>query len=187
MARRPLRKLLRPGRRRDHTRHRDAEHGWAHGPATAAQAGAGRAHRDGVDADVGGSGTDVKALALGAADYIAKPQTSQIGGVDSYRVELLDKIVALGERAGGSSRARADYRLRPRPNHCAQAFRDGGCGVDRRACRAAGVSWPDLPPHRAAGADRAAHARDVSRRCWRRSCSRPSASRAARLFTKARP
>lgn len=57
----------------------------------------------------------VKALALGAADYIAKPQTSQIGGVDSYRVELLDKIVALGERTGGASRSRADYRLKPRP------------------------------------------------------------------------
>jgi two-component system chemotaxis response regulator CheB len=62
-----------------------------------------------------GASQTVKALALGAADYIAKPQTSQIGGVDSYRVELLDKIVALGERAGGAARARADYRLKPRP------------------------------------------------------------------------
>lgn len=57
----------------------------------------------------------VKALALGAADYIAKPQTSQIGGVDSYRAELLNKIVALGDRASGAGRARADYRLRPPP------------------------------------------------------------------------
>jgi len=62
-----------------------------------------------------GAAQTVKALALGAADYIAKPQTSQIGGVDSYRVELLDKIVALGERAGGPARPRADYRLKPRP------------------------------------------------------------------------
>lgn len=62
-----------------------------------------------------GAAQTVKALALGATDYIAKPQTSQIGGVDSYRVELLDKIVALGERAGAPVRARSDYRLRERP------------------------------------------------------------------------
>jgi two-component system chemotaxis response regulator CheB len=62
-----------------------------------------------------GASQTVKALALGAADYIAKPQTSQIGGVDGYRVELLDKIVALGERAGRQSRVRADYALKPRP------------------------------------------------------------------------
>jgi two-component system chemotaxis response regulator CheB len=68
----------------------------------------------------------VKALALGAADYIAKPQTSQIGGVDSYRVELLDKIVALGERAGRPSRARVDYALKPRP---AMARRPGAMVV----------------------------------------------------------
>jgi len=62
-----------------------------------------------------GAAQTVKALALGAADYIAKPQTSQIGGVDSYRVDLLNKIVALGERAGGWSRPLAEYRLRDRP------------------------------------------------------------------------
>lgn len=62
-----------------------------------------------------GASQTIKALSLGAADYIAKPQTSQIGGVDSYRIDLLDKIVALGERAGGKARPRADYRLRPPP------------------------------------------------------------------------
>lgn len=54
-----------------------------------------------------GSVETVKALALGDADYIAKPQTSQIGGVGSYHVELLDKIVALGE-LGNSCRPAAD-------------------------------------------------------------------------------
>jgi two-component system chemotaxis response regulator CheB len=62
-----------------------------------------------------GAAQTVKALALGAADYIAKPQTSQIGGVDSYRKDLLDKIVALGERSSGALRPRAEYRLHPRP------------------------------------------------------------------------
>jgi two-component system chemotaxis response regulator CheB len=62
-----------------------------------------------------GAAQTVKALALGAADYIAKPQTSQIGGVDSYRKDLLDKIVALGERSSGTLRPRAEYRLHPRP------------------------------------------------------------------------
>jgi two-component system chemotaxis response regulator CheB len=62
-----------------------------------------------------GASQTIKALALGAADYIAKPQTSQIGGVDSYRKELLDRIVALGERSSAAFRPRADYRLHPRP------------------------------------------------------------------------
>lgn len=62
-----------------------------------------------------GAAQTVKALALGAADYIAKPQTSQIGGVDSYRRDLLDKIVTLGERSSGAIRPRADIRLRPPP------------------------------------------------------------------------
>lgn len=62
-----------------------------------------------------GATQTVKALALGAADYIAKPQTSQIGGVDSYRVELLEKIIALGERATIPSRPRSEVKLRTRP------------------------------------------------------------------------
>lgn len=62
-----------------------------------------------------GAAQTVKALSLGAADYIAKPQTSQIGGVDSYRKDLLDKIVALGERRSSASRPRTDIRLHPRP------------------------------------------------------------------------
>lgn len=64
----------------------------------------------------------VKALALGAADFIAKPQASAFGSVDAYRRELIEKIVALGERAGVRGLAltpSAPITLRPRPLHLA--------------------------------------------------------------------
>ncbi len=65
-----------------------------------------------------GATQTVKALALGATDFIAKPQASAFGSVDSYRRELVEKIVALGERAGVCSIASAPSAaipLRPRP------------------------------------------------------------------------
>ncbi len=64
----------------------------------------------------------VKALTLGAADFIAKPQAGAMGGVDSYRRQLIEKIVALGERAGARSVALAPSKpiaLRPKPAHVA--------------------------------------------------------------------
>jgi two-component system, chemotaxis family, protein-glutamate methylesterase/glutaminase len=66
-----------------------------------------------------GAAQTVKALALGAADFIAKPQASAMGSVDSYRRDLLDKIVALGERAGSRlQRAPSPpIKLRPRQLH----------------------------------------------------------------------
>lgn len=45
-----------------------------------------------------GAQQTVKALSLGAADFIAKPQASAMGGVDSYRRDLVEKILALGPR-----------------------------------------------------------------------------------------
>jgi two-component system chemotaxis response regulator CheB len=45
-----------------------------------------------------GAQQTVKALSLGAADFIAKPQASAMGSVDGYRRELLEKIVALAPR-----------------------------------------------------------------------------------------
>lgn len=66
-----------------------------------------------------GATQTVKALALGAADFIAKPQASAMGGVDGYRRELIEKIVALGERAGAhpSTAPAAAITLRPTPVH----------------------------------------------------------------------
>lgn len=45
-----------------------------------------------------GAQQTVKALSLGAADFIAKPQASAMGSVDSYRRDLVEKIIALGPR-----------------------------------------------------------------------------------------
>lgn len=42
-----------------------------------------------------GAEVTVKALSLGAADYAAKPEAGQLGGAEAYRVELLQKLVAL--------------------------------------------------------------------------------------------
>ena len=66
-----------------------------------------------------GASQTMKALALGAADFIAKPQASTIGSVDSYRRELIEKIVAFGERAGHRAAAApsAAITLRPKPAH----------------------------------------------------------------------
>src|SRR3712207_4577324 len=43
-----------------------------------------------------GASATLRALDLGAADYIAKPESSRIGGADSYRAELFAKLRALG-------------------------------------------------------------------------------------------
>jgi two-component system chemotaxis response regulator CheB len=65
----------------------------------------------------------VKALGLGAADFIVKPQAGAFGSVDCYRRELIEKIVALGERAGAqraSSGAPRSIALRPPPSAAAR-------------------------------------------------------------------
>jgi two-component system chemotaxis response regulator CheB len=46
---------------------------------------------------VKGGEVALRALDLGAADYIAKPQASGLGGATAYRDELLDKLRRLGE------------------------------------------------------------------------------------------
>lgn len=64
-----------------------------------------------------GAHQTVKALSLGAADFIAKPQASAMSGVDGYRRELIDKIVALGHRPGaprpGAPPKQLNLRARP--------------------------------------------------------------------------
>lgn len=63
-----------------------------------------------------GATQTVKALSLGATDFIAKPQASAMGSVDSYRRELVEKIVALGERAGARPVSPpGHFTLRPKP------------------------------------------------------------------------
>ncbi|MBW3618304.1 MAG: chemotaxis response regulator protein-glutamate methylesterase [Proteobacteria bacterium] len=48
-----------------------------------------------------GAEVTLRALSLGAADYIGKPESARIGGADSYRDELLQKIRALAPRSAG--------------------------------------------------------------------------------------
>lgn len=52
-----------------------------------------------------GAEVTLRALELGAADYIGKPEASRLGGADAYRRELVDKIVHLGRRSTGAASA----------------------------------------------------------------------------------
>lgn len=54
----------------------------------------------------------VKALASGASDFIAKPEASAFGSVETFHRELIGKIVALGERQPPRT-----FRVRPRAQH----------------------------------------------------------------------
>jgi two-component system, chemotaxis family, protein-glutamate methylesterase/glutaminase len=62
-----------------------------------------------------GATVTIKALSLGAADYIAKPEATAIGAADAYRRELIEKIVALGERAASGAGRQTSFKLRPPP------------------------------------------------------------------------
>lgn len=53
-----------------------------------------------------GAEITLRALELGAADYIGKPNSSRLGGADAYRLELIGKLRALGARAAGRNAAR---------------------------------------------------------------------------------
>lgn len=46
-----------------------------------------------------GAQVTLRALDLGAADFMPKPEANRIGGADSYRVELVEKIRFLGRAA----------------------------------------------------------------------------------------
>ncbi len=45
-----------------------------------------------------GAQVTLQALSLGAADFAPKPDTSRMGGAESYRLELLDKLAGLAPR-----------------------------------------------------------------------------------------
>ncbi len=49
-----------------------------------------------------GAEVTLRALNLGAADYIAKPSANRLGGAEAYRQELLDKIRLLARRAAAA-------------------------------------------------------------------------------------
>ena len=61
-----------------------------------------------------GAEVTLRALDLGAADYIGKPESTRIGGADAYRIELLEKIRALGA-------SRLSRSLRPTATRSAPA------------------------------------------------------------------
>lgn len=64
---------------------------------------------------VKGGEVALRALDLGASDYIAKPQASGLGGANAYRDELLDKLRRLGEAARRRSPASPAARAAPAP------------------------------------------------------------------------
>lgn len=58
----------------------------------------------------------MRALSLGAADYAPKPEAGRVAGADTYRKELLDKLVALSPRSAGVAPRPAAVRpATPRP------------------------------------------------------------------------
>jgi two-component system, chemotaxis family, protein-glutamate methylesterase/glutaminase len=61
----------------------------------------------------------LRALALGAADYVAKPTSDKLGGSEAFRRELIEKVITLGrakgKRASGNaprSVSRPQFQLR---------------------------------------------------------------------------
>ena len=57
-----------------------------------------------------GAEVTMRALSLGAADYAPKPEAGRVAGAESYREELLNKLVALSPRASAAAPGRS-----PRP------------------------------------------------------------------------
>ncbi len=66
-----------------------------------------------------GASTTMKALGAGACDFIVKPEASALGSVETYRRELIGKIVALGEHRSAFSQS--TFTLRRKPQVCCPA------------------------------------------------------------------
>jgi two-component system chemotaxis response regulator CheB len=73
------------------------------------------------------AGVSLKALALGAADYIAKPTTDRLNATEDFHRELIQKVIALGQRKKPAQPAAAS----PRPSEKLQLPHLRG-GVMRR-------------------------------------------------------
>jgi two-component system chemotaxis response regulator CheB len=57
----------------------------------------------------------LRALALGAADYVAKPTSDKLNANDDFRRELIAKVIALGQKKRPTQFAGAPTRPRPKP------------------------------------------------------------------------
>ena len=63
-----------------------------------------------------GAATTLRAMSLGAADYIAKPEASSLGGAADYKLDLVTKIRALGgaaQRAASPAASRTVRQFAP--------------------------------------------------------------------------
>lgn len=60
-----------------------------------------------------GASTTIRALSLGASDYLPKPEAGQIGGADAYRDALVEKIRVFGSPEIARSPALPAKPLRP--------------------------------------------------------------------------
>lgn len=62
-----------------------------------------------------GGEVTIRALSLGAADYAPKPEAGRVAGAETYRSELLTKLVALAPGVGQAQPRPADIPARPAP------------------------------------------------------------------------
>jgi two-component system chemotaxis response regulator CheB len=61
------------------------------------------------------AGISIKALALGAADYIAKPTTDRLNATEDFHRELIQKVIALGQRKKPAQPTAASPRPSEKP------------------------------------------------------------------------
>jgi two-component system chemotaxis response regulator CheB len=93
-----------------------------------------------------GADVTLKALDLGAADYIAKPSSNSVGGPEGYRDELVRKIKALGRRPTFASPPRAPLTPPSPASAPAMAFaRAPADAAPRPAAAAPAAARPAFP------------------------------------------
>lgn len=91
-----------------------------------------------------GATTTIRALSLGASDYLPKPEAGQIGGADAYRDSLVEKIRLLGSPEIARSPALPARPLQP---FAAPQPRPGFSGVQAPSGPAERLpAKPDLRP-----------------------------------------
>ena len=71
-----------------------------------------------------GAEVTLRALSLGAADYAPKPEAGRVAGAEAYRVELLEKLVALSPSQTGRG-VQAAPAAKPAPSTARAAPRPG--------------------------------------------------------------